>query len=181
MSKTHIAVIPIGVFLTVGVAIVSCANQPKTASGGAIETTETPRPASIASTLTEDSFATITAVIVTPGDTGTYTFAVTVSSPDTGCEQYADWWEVLTPEGELLYRRILAHSHVDEQPFERTGGPVSIRPDQTVIIRAHMHPHGYGVQAMQGTVTDGFEETTLADGFAAEVALAAPQPNDCTF
>ena len=37
------------------------------------------------------------------GQSNNYTLAVTISSPDTGCDRYADWWEVITPEGELLY------------------------------------------------------------------------------
>ena len=36
--------------------------------------------------------ADVTAVEVR-GEEGAYTFSVTVSSPDTGCDQYADWWE----------------------------------------------------------------------------------------
>lgn len=94
--------------------------------------------------------------LVTDVDVGgrpqSYRFSVTVESPDTGCDRYADWWEVLTPEGELLYRRILAHSHVQEQPFTRSGGPVAIDTNQEVILRAHLHPDGYGDRGMRGSV-----------------------------
>ncbi len=72
------------------------------------------------------------------GKAQNYTFNVGISSPDTGCEQYANWWEVLNEEGKLLYRRILAHSHVKEQPFERSGGPVTVNDNEIVIIRAHV-------------------------------------------
>ncbi len=41
------------------------------------------------------------------GSPGAYSFSVTVRSPDTGCDRYADWWEVLTTEGQLIYRRVL--------------------------------------------------------------------------
>ena len=85
----------------------------------------------------EDTDAKVTQVEVTP-EPNNYTFAVTIDSPDTGCDRYADWWEVITPQGELLYRRVLLHSHVDEQPFERSGGPVAIEPGQEVIVRVHM-------------------------------------------
>ncbi|MEL6385516.1 MAG: hypothetical protein AAFQ89_24265 [Cyanobacteria bacterium J06626_18] len=128
----------------------------------------------------EAMFADVTAVEAN-GDSGSYTFAVTIQSPDTGCDQYANWWEVVTEEGELLYRRILVHSHVDEQPFSRTGGPVAVPPDQSVIVRAHMDPQGYGTQAMQGSVDTGFEEVTLQEGFAADVASADPQPQGCAY
>lgn len=135
----------------------------------------------LASFAAEDKFATVTAVEVPAGEPGAYTFVVTVESPDTGCDQYANWWEVLTPEGELIFRRILVHSHVDEQPFRRPGGAVDVQPDRLVIVRAHMHPHGYGLQAMQGTVEAGFEEVTLPDGFAANLARVAPQPRGCEY
>ena len=77
------------------------------------------------------------------GTANDYSFTVTVNSPDTGCDNYADWWEVVTTEGELLYRRVLLHSHVDEQPFTRSGGTVAIPPQQEVIVRVHMSADGY--------------------------------------
>ena len=115
------------------------------------------------------------------GSPNNYNFSVTVSSPDTGCDRYANWWEVITPEGELIYRRILLHSHVDEQPFTRSGGKVSIAPQQEVIIRVHMFPDGYGAIAQQGTVEDGFSEVTLPQDFATELASVEPLPGKCAF
>ena len=70
-----------------------------------------------------DDLAKITAVECTGGPNN-YTLSVTIESPDTGCDQYADWWEVFYPDNTLIYRRILSHSHVNEQPFTRSGGPV---------------------------------------------------------
>ena len=115
------------------------------------------------------------------GEANNYTFAVTVSSPDTGCNRYADWWEVVTPEGELIYRRVLLHSHVDEQPFERTGGQVNITPEQPVIVRVHMSPDGYSNSAQQGTVASGFSEVTLPENFASDLATVEPLPENCAF
>lgn len=119
------------------------------------------------------------------GSAGDYTFEVTVESPDTGCGQYADWWEVVSTDGELLHRRILAHSHTDEQPFTRSGGPVEIDASETVVVRAHMSADdadaGYGGRAMRGSPTDGFEEADLEEGFAADLEDESPQPDDCAF
>ncbi|MEO1010560.1 MAG: hypothetical protein AAFX53_04590 [Bacteroidota bacterium] len=75
--------------------------------------------------------ARITQVTVS-GNANNYTFNVTIESPDTGCDQYADWWEVIDMEGNLIHRRVLAHSHVDEQPFTRSGTPVRITTDRQV-------------------------------------------------
>ena len=115
------------------------------------------------------------------GEANNYTFAVTVRSPDTGCDRYADWWEVITPSGELLYRRVLLHSHVNEQPFKRTGGVVKIQPQQKVIVRVHMSPDGYSLMAQQGTVESGFSPSALPEDFAASLANVEPLPTNCAF
>ena len=137
-------------------------------------------PAESDPAMAETSGAAITAV-ETSGDVDNYTFSVTVQSDETGCDRYADWWEVITPEGELLYRRILAHSHVDEQPFTRSGGPVEIEASDEVLVRSHVNPDGYSTQAMRGSVSEGFSPTTLPEDFALALAEAEPQPGDCAF
>ena len=130
----------------------------------------------------DDAVADVLAVEVS-GTEGGYTFAVQLRSPDTGCDRYADWWEVVDAEGNLLYRRILAHSHVDEQPFTRSGGPVAASANAQLWVRAHMHgegtaPDGYGGQLMGGTAASGF-----STGEATLPALheTPPLPEDCAF
>lgn len=117
------------------------------------------------------------------GDEGNYTFSVTIKSPDKGCEQYADWWEVFSENGDLIYRRILAHSHVNEQPFTRSGGSVNISATEIVIIRGHMNNLGYGEGevAMKGSVSTGFHPFTISKDLAADIEKELPQPTDCAF
>ena len=115
------------------------------------------------------------------GEPNNYTFSVTIDSPDTGCDRYADWWEVITPQGELIYRRVLLHSHVDEQPFTRTGGAVAIQPEDEVIVRVHMSRSGYSPQAQQGTVKSGFVTVTLPQDLADNLESVEPLPEDCAF
>lgn len=129
----------------------------------------------------EASSSGVVAAKATESNANQYNFSVTVQSPDTGCDAYANWWEVITPDGELLYRRILAHSHVDEQPFTRSGGPVEVGATDEVIVRSHMHPTGYIPQAMKGTPTTGFTSTILPEDFAQALAEAEPQPGGCAF
>jgi hypothetical protein len=130
--------------------------------------------------MNQSAFANALSVQVT-GNPGGYQFAVEVASPDTGCEQYADWWEVVSSDGQLLYRRILLHSHVDEQPFTRSGGPVEIAVDEVVYVRAHMNTTGYGGQVLQGTARDGFKPVVVEAGFGSELERIPPQPEDCAF
>ena len=130
--------------------------------------------------ITTAVFTDVTAVQVS-GNTGEYTFSVTIASPDTGCAQYADWWEVIAEDGTLIYRRILTHSHVNEQPFTRSGGKVSITESQVVYVRAHMNNVGYGGQVMRGSVGNGFEIATLPDDFAKEAETQEPLPTGCNF
>ncbi len=124
--------------------------------------------------------ANVLSVKVT-GSPQAYQFLVEISSPDKGCDQYADWWEVLSQDGDLIYRRILLHSHVDEQPFSRSGGPVPIAPDTVVLVRAHLHPGGYGGSVLKGTLRAGFLPVEVGPDFAAEVEFQAPQPDGCGF
>ncbi|MDA0733061.1 MAG: hypothetical protein O2909_01570 [Chloroflexi bacterium] len=122
--------------------------------------------------------ANVTKVTV-GGGPDSYTFSVSVESPDIGCEQYADWWEVLSPQGDLIYRRVLLHSHVGEQPFTRSGGPVSVGSDDRVIVRAHMNTTGYGGLAFSGSAAQGLEPTSLDPDFASQVSTQQPLPTDC--
>ncbi len=115
------------------------------------------------------------------GDPGAYRFSVGVRSPDLGCEQYADWWEVIDEQGDLIYRRILLHSHAGEQPFVRSGGPVPIAPEDVVLVRAHMHPSGYGDVAFKGSIQTGFQEIELSPDFASELENLPPLPEGCAF
>ena len=83
---------------------------------------------------------------------GTWTFHVTVAHPDTGWEDYADGWDVLTPDGEVLkpdpgspFTRLLLHPHESEQPFTRSQSGVAIPPGVTQVrVRAHDLVDGYG-------------------------------------
>lgn len=128
-----------------------------------------------------DGGADVIGVSVTASGDGVR-FSVTIRSPDTGCDRYADWWEVVGSDGELIERRILAHSHVDEQPFTRSGGTVTVASDRELIVRAHMNDDGYGGEAMRGTVDDGFSpaEDITASWFP-ELAEAPPLPENCAF
>jgi hypothetical protein len=115
------------------------------------------------------------------GQPGAYQFNVGIRSPDKGCAQYADWWEVVSTDGKLLYRRVLLHSHVDEQPFTRSGGPVPIQADTLVWVRAHMNTGGYGGMAFKGSVKAGFKQAAPDTEFAAGLAKQAPLPEGCDF
>lgn len=130
--------------------------------------------------MNQASFADVLSVRVT-GNPGGYQFGAEITSPDTGCEQYTDWWEVIREDGELLYRRILLHSHVDEQPFVRSGGPVEIQADSIVYIRAHMNSAGYGGLVLRGSVHSGFESVEMEAGFGSALERLPPQPEDCAF
>ncbi|MEO9646215.1 MAG: hypothetical protein ABJI10_09100 [Ekhidna sp.] len=119
--------------------------------------------------------------VSTSGSENSYTFFVTLESPDTGCEQYADWWEVLSESGDLIYRRILLHSHVNEQPFTRSGGAVSIAQEQVVWVRAHMNNSGYGGKVMKGSVKSGFISAEFPDNLGEGLDLIDPLPTGCAF
>ena len=72
-------------------------------------------------------------------------FDVTVTHDDQGLKHYANRWEVLSPDGELLATRELTHPHDNEQPFTRSLDNVKIPSELLeVIVRAHDLKHEYG-------------------------------------
>ncbi|MEM1045739.1 MAG: hypothetical protein AAGL24_06295 [Pseudomonadota bacterium] len=76
---------------------------------------------------------------------GIWRFDVTVRHADTGWDHYADRFDIVAPDGTVLGERILAHPHVDEQPFTRSLSGVAV-PDgiTSVTVRAHDNVHGLG-------------------------------------
>ena len=89
--------------------------------------------------------ASVVKATVSKGDGGTYSFTATVAHSDTGWKHYADKFEVLTPDGKVLGTRVLYHPHVNEQPFTRGLGNVSIPAGITnVIVRAWDNVHKAG-------------------------------------
>lgn len=83
---------------------------------------------------------------------GNWTFHVTVSHPDKGWDDYADGWDVVTPDGTALkpessakFTRTLLHPHVNEQPFTRSQSGIIIPTGETKVrVRAHDIVDGYG-------------------------------------
>jgi hypothetical protein len=100
---------------------------------------------------------------------GRWTFHVTVEHPDSGWEDYADGWDVVTPDGEVLkvnpddrFTRLLLHPHETEQPFTRSQSGVVIPEGVTQVrVRAHDLVDGYGGREVMVDLTmisgPGFE------------------------
>jgi hypothetical protein len=115
----------------------------------------TPVVVTVALSLTPDepaANADVEYVRAVQASDGTWTFHVTVRHPDTGWEDYADGWDVLTPDGTILkpdssspFTRLLLHPHESEQPFTRSQSGILIPPDVTQVrVRAHDLVDGYG-------------------------------------
>lgn len=173
MRNHHLFIVLIGLLLSWGCS----AQTTPTGEPAGFNTTD---PDAEKAPMAEKTFADIVSVEAI-SESETYQFTVGISSPDEGCSQYADWWEVLSEDGKLLYRRILYHSHVDEQPFIRSGGPVAIKEDTQVIVRAHMNTTGYGGTIMKGSVKNGFIASPSDPGFVPDLEKVPPLPEDCAF
>jgi hypothetical protein len=75
----------------------------------------------------------------------TWSFSVTIEHADTGWDHYADGWGVYAPDGTELGYRVLAHPHVNEQPFTRSLSGVVIPGGVTqVVIKPRDLVHGIG-------------------------------------
>lgn len=96
--------------------------------------------------------ANVTFVRAEQAADGTWTFHVTVEHPDTGWEDYANGWDIITTQGQVIkksvdeaFTRVLTHPHENEQPFTRSQSGLVIPTDVTeVFVRAHDIVHGWG-------------------------------------
>ena len=78
---------------------------------------------------------------------GSCTFAVTLEHNDQGWHHYANQWDVMTLDDQLLGSRVLYHPHESEQPFTRSLSGVMIPEGvRQVKIRARDSEHGYSKQ-----------------------------------
>lgn len=77
-------------------------------------------------------------------------FEVTIQHKDEDWKHFANAYDIVTLEGEVLATRILHHPHINEQPFTRSISNVKIPKDvKSVIIRANDLLHGYGGKEIQ--------------------------------
>ncbi|MDF1595633.1 MAG: hypothetical protein P1T08_06010 [Acidimicrobiia bacterium] len=122
------------IVLLLALALAACgttdAEPATTGSPGANQTI----PTSTTEMQGADRCANVVAVEAVQAGDGTYTFSVTVASPDEGWEKYADEWTVWTPEGTALGTRILEHPHETEQPFTRSLSGVPIPDGVTIVV-----------------------------------------------
>ena len=105
-----------------------------------------------AETVADQGNADVVYVRMVQAQEGTWTVHVTVRHADTGWQDYADGWDVVTDEGAVIkpdpdapFTRLLLHPHVDEQPFTRSQSGVAIPPEaRSVTVRAHDLKDGWG-------------------------------------
>lgn len=103
-------------------------------------------------------------------ESNNWTFHVTVQHPDTGWEDYTDGWDVVLPDGEVIkpdpdspFTRLLLHPHEAEQPFIRSQSGILIPEEITAVhVRAHDLVDGFGGEEI---VVD----LTVESGLAYEV------------
>jgi len=67
---------------------------------------------------------------------------VTLQHADTGWDHYADRWDVLDETGETLGERVLAHPHVNEQPFTRSLSLTIPETVKVITLRGNDSVHG---------------------------------------
>jgi ABC-type oligopeptide transport system substrate-binding subunit len=131
-----------------GGAAVSVTSDQSDSSAPTTETRTVDPPASTTSVVRTDTptgelCASVVGAEATK-DGETWTFALTVVSDDISATEFGDSWELRTLDGDVLATRVLAHEHINEQPFTRSMSGIVI-PDgvKTVIGVAHHNVGGY--------------------------------------
>lgn len=148
----------VALFGVVVVAATGCGGGDDSADGLGADTTITLEGTTDATTSTssattagaapdsgEQRYPDVLGVEATPSDDGTWSFAVTISSPYDTPERYADGWRVLGPDGEVYGEHMLMHDHAGEQPFTRTQRGVTIPTGvDEVTVEGRDQEYGYG-------------------------------------
>ena len=141
-------------------------------------------------------------------DSGNYRFRVTLHSADTlqspdlfhipnrSCDQYINWWEILSEDVEtLIHQEFMTSIHEDESSFSSTSSPLQLEPDQVFLIRAHQNTSrtkrdeltgaeksvsGYAAeQAFKGSIAKGFKTVRIPESLGKGLAQENPQPLVC--
>lgn len=105
--------------------------------------------ASLLSTMADAGEADVVGGSITALGDNRYRIDATVKHADTGWDHYANRWNVLTPDGEVLGIRELAHPHENEQPFTRSLTLEIPAGVETVILQANDSVHGLGGQTFE--------------------------------
>ena len=119
------AVVVVGAVLFVG-----CGGE----SGVKVSSAATTPDETATSASGEQLFPEILDAQATSAGDGTWTFAVTISSPYDTPQRYADGWRVLGSDGTEYGLRVLTHDHAAEQPFTRSLAGVEI-PAEIDVVR----------------------------------------------
>ncbi len=81
---------------------------------------------------------------ITPLGDNRFRIDATVLHSDTGWDHYANRWDVLAADGQLLGSRELAHPHENEQPFTRSLTLSLPEGTRMVVLQANDSVHGLG-------------------------------------
>jgi hypothetical protein len=88
-------------------------------------------------------------VELVPIGEGRFQANVTLRHADEGWKHYADKWDIVAPDGQILGTRVLYHPHVEEQPFTRSLSLRIPAQVQWVEIRGHDLVHDYGGRTLK--------------------------------
>lgn len=145
-------------------SLAACIGQPEDEKSTEIHPTIAPSPTSTTQSTIETSTAldlreaNVLAVTFEPLEANNFRFHVTLQHDDEGeAPNFADYWQVEDPEGNILGKRILAHSHSNE-PFTRSETIFIPNGITMVIVRGHDMIHGFGGQAVRVDLMTGITE-----------------------
>jgi hypothetical protein len=86
--------------------------------------------------------AVILGAEVEPDPSG-WTVSVTLRHGDTGWDDYADGWRLLAEDGSVIATRVLAHPHVNEQPFTRSLSGIDLPAGRAILVESSTNRTGW--------------------------------------